>query len=590
LTVTPAVWRNAIWGAGVVFTGTLGAVGLADDYWTPMSDQGNKMAGVEIHANVAATLFSTRFLANASHPLAILIILTIALLMALGAANLGGRAAWIAPCVVLFGYLATVAWALYALGLLLPVSTPILAGLVALSGAAAQRVASEQRSARGLRAAVDYSALHDTLTGLPNRASIQLRLAEAIAAARQLAQPCAVLLVDLDRFKEVNETLGYHTGDALLCEVAQRLLRAWPEPGTLARHGGDEFVLLVPGCTAVAAVQVAAKVIEALSAPVVLDGRAIGLGASVGVVAYPEHGLDPDSLLRHAELAMYVAKQTRGAYAVYSVDQDRQSAERLALIGTLRQALERDELVLYYQPKVACGSRRLVGVEALVRWQHPELGMVLPDRFIGLAEESGLIAPLTRWVLEAALRQTRTWLDAGFEIPIAVNLSARDVQDPRMPSVIAGLLADWNVPARLLSIEITEGAVLSDPAVALDVLQQLQQLGVVAALDDFGSGYSSLGYLKQFPVQELKIDRSLVSDIVRAARDRTIVRSTIDLGHSLGLRVVAEGVEDEATLTLLSLYGCDLAQGFFLARPMPAAGLADWARDWELTQERATAA
>ena len=410
--VDPAAWRG-----GLVFIGTLGAVGLADDYWTPMSDQGRKMAGVEIHANVAATLFSTRFLADASEPLEILIILTIAVLMALCAANLGAPAAWIAPCVVLCGYVAGDAWALYAQGLLLPLSTPILAGLVSLSGAAAQRVASEQRFARGLRADVAYSALHDTLTGLPNRASIQLRLAEAIATARQLTQPCAVLLVDLDRFKEVNETLGHHTGDALLREVAQRLSRVWPEHGTLARHGGDEFVLLLPGSDTAAAVQVAAQVMDVLRAPVVLNERAITIGASIGVVAYPEHGLDPDSLLRHAELAMYAAKQTRGSYAIYSADQDRQSAERLALVGTLRQALESGQLVLYYQPKVECGSRRLVGVEALVRWQHPELGLVGPDRFIGLAEETGLIAPLTRWVLGAALRQARVWLDAGLRNP-----------------------------------------------------------------------------------------------------------------------------------------------------------------------------
>jgi EAL domain-containing protein (putative c-di-GMP-specific phosphodiesterase class I) len=322
-------------------------------------------------------------------------------------------------------------------------------------------------------------------------------------------------------------------------------------------------------------------VLEVLSAPVVLDDRAISIGASVGVVAYPEHGRDPDTLLRHAELAMYAAKQTRGAYAVYSADQARQSAERLALIGTLPQALERDprgaafdgagQLVLYYQPKVECRSRRMVGVEALVRWQHPELGLVAPDRFIGLAEETGLIAPLTRWVLDAALQQSRVWLDAGFEVPIAVNLSAFDVQDPRMPAVIAGLLARWNVPAGLLSVEITEGAVLADPAAAVDVLQQLRQLGVVAALDDFGSGYSSLSRLREMPMETLKIDRAFLRDVPERGEAAAIVTAILALARALGRTAVAEGVETAEQRDFLVAQGCGLLQGFLLGRPMPVA-------------------
>jgi diguanylate cyclase (GGDEF)-like protein len=400
-----------------------------------------------------------------------------------------------------------------------------------------------------------------------------------------------VLHVGLDRFKEINEILGHQAGDALLREVGRRLLGVVPAQGTVARHGGDAFVLLVSGCDAALAVQLADRVIEVLSAPVALDDQDVPVGASIGVAAYPEHGLDPDTLLRHAELAMYAAKHAHGTYAIYSADQDRQSMsiERLALVGTLRKAVEGDQLELYYQPKIECRSGRLVGVEALARWQHPQLGLVLPDRFIGLAEETGMIAPLTRWALNAALRQIRAWLDIGLELPVAVNLSAFDVQEADMPAVIADLLGRWNVPARLLTVEITEGALLADPALALDVLEQLERLGVVAALDDFGSGYSSLGYLKQFPVHELKIDRSLVTDIVRQPRDRTIVRSTVELGHSLGLIVVAEGVEDAATLSMLGALGCDLAQGYFIARPMPPASLTHWVRerDWPLDSQHA---
>jgi EAL domain-containing protein (putative c-di-GMP-specific phosphodiesterase class I) len=287
---------------------------------------------------------------------------------------------------------------------------------------------------------------------------------------------------------------------------------------------------------------------------------------------------------------MDAAKQSRGSYAIYSADQEREAAERLALIGTLRLALERDELVLFYQPKIECRSRRLVGVEGLARWQHPELGLVGPDRFIGLAEETGLITDLTRWALNAAASQARAWLDAGLDVPIAVNISALDVQDVHLPTFVADLLARWSIPSRLLTVELTEGALLANPALAVDVLQRLGQLGVTVALDDFGSGYSSLGYLKQFPVRELKIDRSLVSDIVREPRDRTIVRSTIELGHDLELIVLAEGVEDAATLQLLDTLGCDLAQGFLIARPMPGAVLAHWAREWALAQDRPAAA
>jgi diguanylate cyclase (GGDEF)-like protein len=534
------------------------------------------MAGVEIHANVAATLFSTRFISEGPPPLQVLITLSLAGLMALFAANLGPRGAWIAPCLVGCIYMLANAWALFAHGLLLPVTAPILAGLVSFSGAAVNRMASQQRFARSLRADAARAMLHDAVTGLPNRRWIRSSLSAAISGGHDASRPCAVLVIHLERLKDVNETLGHQAGDAVLRHVGDRLREALPPAASLARHAGNEFAVLLPGFGTAAAVQAAKRVIDLLKSPVRIHDQDVTIGASVGVVSYPQHGEDPDTLLRRAELAMYAAKHTRGSCAVYSNAHEQEVAARLALVGALRRAVEHEELVLYYQPKIECRSRRLVGVEALLRWQHPEFGLIGPDRFVALAEETGLIGALTRWVVSTAVRQARAWMEVGLEIPVAVNLSALDFQETDLPPLFADLLAHWNVPARLLSVEITEGALLTDPTHAQDVLNRLAHIGVTAALDDFGTGYSSLGYLKQFPVHELKIDRSLVTDILREPRDRTIVRSTVDLGHSLGLVVVAEGVEDAETLTLLDSLGCDVAQGFFLGRPMHTPDLAAW--------------
>jgi diguanylate cyclase (GGDEF)-like protein len=575
--IDPSVWRG-----GLVLIGTLGATGLADDYWTPISDQGRKMAGVEIHANVAATLFSTRFMREGPPVVQVLINLSLAALLALFATNLGGRGAWIAASLVGCVYLVANAWALSAYGLLLPLTAPILAGLVAFSGAAVNRVSTEQRFARGLRADVARATLHDPLTGLPHRLWIRNKLSAAVQLGLGETKPCALLLIHLERFRDVNETLGHQAGDAALRHLADRLCEALPPAASLARHAGNEFAVLLPGLGAAAAALVAKRVIDLLKSPVFLHTEDVTIGASVGVVSYPEHGEDPDLLLRRAELAMYAARRTRASCSVYSVNQELEVAARLALVGALRRAVEHEEFVLYYQPKMECPTRRLVGVEALLRWQHPEFGLIGPDRFVTLAEDTGLIGSLTRWVVGTAVRQSRDWLDADLDIPLAVNLSALDFQETDLPALFADLLARWNVPARMLRVEITEGALLTDPIHAQDVLKRLERIGVTAALDDFGTGYSSLGYLKQFPVHELKIDRSLVTDIMLEPRDRTIVRSTIDLGHSLGLVVVAEGVEDADTLTLLDRLGCDVAQGYFLGRPMSAAGLAEWLRETTL--------
>jgi diguanylate cyclase (GGDEF)-like protein len=391
-------------------------------------------------------------------------------------------------------------------------------------------------------------------------------------------RPFALLVIDLDRFKDVNDSLGHLAGDQLLREVAFRLRQALRASDTVARLGGDEFAVVLPDADMADATLAAEKVVEALGASLVLEGHEVAVGASVGIVVYPENGGDADILLRRADVAMYVAKQTRGGYVLYTPDQDHSSSERLSLVGALRRAIADDELILYYQPKVDCRSGEVAGVEALVRWRHPQQGLIPPDRFIPLAEQTGLIRPLTRWVLNSAVRQTRSWHDEGLMLSVAVNLSAHDLQDTELPLRVGELLKRWNVGAEWLKLELTESALMADPSRALQVLTELCELGVRIAIDDFGTGYSSLGYLKRLPAHEIKIDRSFVADMAAEERDQAIVRSTIDLGHNLGLAAVAEGVEDQETLEMLSRLGCDLAQGFYLSRPLPAANIAEWCK------------
>ncbi len=572
--IDPSIWRG-----GLVLVGALGATGLADDYWTPTSDHGNKMAGVEIHANVAASLFSSRFLREAPLPSQVLLIFFVALLVALLTANLGAVAGWLTTAVVLCAVTAANAWALCAAGLLLPFATPLLTGLITFSASAGYRFAAEQRQARALRAQAAHELLHDTLTGLPNRVLLEQRLADAIASASAMGRPVAVLLFGIDRFRAVNESLGHEAGDLLLDHVARRLQAVAPPASSIARLGSDQFAVLLPAADTVEATLVGLKIAELLTSTVLLNGQQAPVSASVGVVAYPSHGDTPATLLRRSELALSAAKHSPAGLAVYTADQEEEAAERLALASSLRSAIEHDELTLCFQPKVDCATGALAGVEALARWQHPRLGEISPLRFVALAEETGLIGLLTRWALSAALRQSRLWLDAGVRVPIAVNLSALDVQDPSLPLAVADMLARWQVPAALLEVEITESALFGQQEIAQDVLLRLESMGVLAALDDFGTGYSSLGYLKQFCVRELKIDRSFIADMARTARDRTIVGSTIALGHSLDLVVVAEGVEDPDTLELLRQLGCDLVQGYEVARPMLAADLIQWIAD-----------
>jgi len=409
------------------------------------------------------------------------------------------------------------------------------------------------------------------------------RLTQALSAAQRHDSPLALLLLDLDRFKEVNDTFGHQQGDLLLCEVGRRLRGALRASDTLARLGGDEFAVLLPDTDADGAEATAEKLRAALEPPILVERQPVAVGASVGIALCPDHGADASTLLRHADVAMYTAKQAGTALATYDAAQDQYSPERLGLIAELRQAIAHGGLILHYQPKADVSTGRVRGVEALVRWQHPARGLIPPDQFIPLAEHTGLIAPLTSWVLDAALRQRRVWARDGLDLDVAVNLSMWNLRDPALPDTVAALLERYDVPAARLCLELTESSVMADPAHSLAVLARLRALGVRLAVDDFGTGYSSLAYLKRLPVDEIKIDRSFARDMGADDTDAAIVRSTIGLGQSLGLTVVTEGVEDRATWDLLAAGGCDLAQGYYLSQPLPADELCRWLQraPWE---------
>jgi diguanylate cyclase (GGDEF)-like protein len=421
-----------------------------------------------------------------------------------------------------------------------------------------------------------HQALHDGLTDLPNRTLLYERIEAAIGRARPDSL-AAVLLIDLDRFKEVNDTLGHDHGDELLEEVAARLRSIVRREDTLARLGGDEFAVLLTGMpTRSAVVDFAARAQEALGRPFALREVVAAVDASIGIALCPDHGSGVNLLVQRADVAMYEAKRSRTRIETYAADRDPYSPARLALLGELREAIDNGELVLHYQPKVAVGSDRVIGVEALVRWNHPRHGLLAPAEFVPLAERTGAIGDLTRWVLDAALAQCRVWRDAGLDLPVAVNLAAANVIDPALPGLIEAGLARWDLPATSLECEISEHTVMGDPRRAIGVLEALRALGVRLSLDDFGTGHSSLAYLKSLPLDEVKIDRSFVIGMAEDGDDAAIVRSTIDLARHLGLEVVAEGVETAAVLDELALLSCDVAQGYYLSRPLPAEEIREW--------------
>jgi diguanylate cyclase (GGDEF)-like protein len=430
-----------------------------------------------------------------------------------------------------------------------------------------------------LSAEKEHQAMHDALTDLPNRLQFSEVIARRFENARSKSIRGAVLLIDLDRFKEVNDTLGHQTGDALLCQIGPRIQPALPDGGVVARLGGDEFAVMIPDVAADEALRIGEAIIAVLQPPFPLDEFNLEVQASIGIAIFPDHGNTADGLIKHADIAMYFAKGRNSGVEIYNAEHDQNSRRRLSLLSELRIALTNGEVVLYYQPKLDLSSDTVIGVEALVRWQHPIFGMIPPAEFVPFAEHTGLIRPLTNFVLRAAVEQARAWVDAGIDTAVAVNLSARSLHDGAISNEVANLLSEFSLPASRLQLEITESSIMADPARAKRVLEDLEAMGLHLSIDDFGTGYSSLSYLQDLPVREVKIDMSFVTNVLENPRDRVIVRSTIELAHQLGLRATAEGIRSAAAQEWLRSAGCDQGQGFHIAPPMAAGEVTSWLID-----------
>jgi len=430
----------------------------------------------------------------------------------------------------------------------------------------------EQRVAERT-AALEHQALHDLLTDLPNRTLLRDRLEQAILAAGRSGGCVALLVMDLDAFKEVNDALGQHAGDLLLKEVGPRLRLAVRDTDTVARLGGDEFAMVLPGADVDTARHIARRALESLERPLVIEGHPLDVGASLGIALFPEHGEDAELLLRHADTEMYASKQTTGGVALYDRRGDAEP-RHVGLAAQLRHAIERDEFALEYQLQVDLRTHRFTAVEALLRWRHGQQGLIPPAEFIPLAERRGMMKQVTEWVLNAALRQRREWEAAGINLPIAVNLSTRNLLDPELAESIAGLLRRWQLGSEQLAVEITESAIIAEPERARETVLRLRDMGLRVSIDDFGTGYSSLAYLHRLAFDEIKVDKSFVLAMPHDPSAATIVRATVDLGHALGVDVVAEGVETPQLWEQLATFGCDRAQGYLISRPVAAAEVA----------------
>lgn len=425
-------------------------------------------------------------------------------------------------------------------------------------------------------ARIRHQASHDALTGLPNRALALRRLESAILAARAQDTPCAALMVDLERLKEINDTLGHAFGDAVLRSVAERLRVALGAHGMLARLDGDEFIALLEGADEAAATARAQGLLDALEAPFAAGPAQARLGANIGIAVYPQHAQDATTLLRRADIAMYDAKAQHARMAVYRSGRDEHHLRQVALMGDLRFARERGELSLAFQPKIDLRSGRVAHAEVLLRWRHPEHGPVRPDEFIALAERSGAIGALTRFVLEQAIAQAAPWVREGLIQAVAVNLSPMDLRDAALPEFVEAMLAAHGMEGRSLILEVTESSAMRDPAQSIQIMQRLRRSGARMSIDDFGTGHSSLAYLRSLPVDEIKIDKSFVMGLGSGRDDAVIVRSTIEIAHKMGLTVIAEGVEDAGALGVLRGLGCDMGQGYHFTAPLPAEAFVEW--------------
>ena len=422
-------------------------------------------------------------------------------------------------------------------------------------------------------------AFRDALTDLPNRTLFNDRLRVAMELAERERKSLCVLLLDLDRFKQINDTLGHQTGDQVLQQTAKRLVTLLRKSDTVARLGGDEFIVILD-CGVEAAKHIAQKVLRGLDEPIMVGEHALDVRASIGIAGYPVDSGDPETLMRHADLAMYAAKRGNHGITVYDATLGRHRRGQLSLLSELRRAIDNDELRLVFQPKIDLSTGKVVGAEALVRWQHPERGPVPPADFIPFAEQTGFIKSITRWVIDAAAQQCARWMAVGMSLQLLVNISVQDLLDAGMPDAVLAALERHKVPARSLGLEITESGVMQDQAAAIAVLKRLRALDIDLAIDDFGTGHSSLAYVRQLQATELKIDRSFVRNLVQDSKDRAIVLSIIELAHNLDLTVVAEGVEDRSSLEVLRKLGCDLVQGYVFARPLPEKAFRDWFAAW----------
>jgi diguanylate cyclase (GGDEF)-like protein len=458
---------------------------------------------------------------------------------------------------------------------LLAIATPSVFGVALVLLTMFMVMLSRSRRLVGAQADENrYQSLHDVLTGLPNRTLLHRRGTECIEQSAVTGTPVGLMLLDLDRFKEINDTLGHHHGDLVLQAVSERLLHAVRSSDIVTRLGGDEFAILLPQVEDTAsAFAVAAHVQEALRTSIDAAGVLLDVDISMGLAISGVHGNDIETLLQHADIAMYRAKDHDLGVAIYDEELNEHNREQLGLLGDLRRAMDNDELVLHFQPKVALPGGQFCGAEALLRWEHPTRGLIPPGMFIPPAERTALIRPLTSWVLNAALAECKRWQDEGQPLQLAVNVSARNLLEASFGDDVMGLLARWDLPPSCLALEVTESAMMVDPARAETILWRFAEMGISLSIDDFGAGYTSLGHLRNLPVHELKIDQSLVRQMATSAADTLIIKAVIELAHSLGLRTVAEGVEDAGTLDRLTVMGCDVAQGFHLARPMPAAAL-----------------
>jgi diguanylate cyclase (GGDEF)-like protein len=448
------------------------------------------------------------------------------------------------------------------------------------------------RMRKGLAAREDQIrrlAFRDVLTDLPNRTLFNDRLRVAMERAERERKPLAVLLLDLDRFKQINDTLGHQTGDQVLQQTGKRLRTLVRKSDTVARLGGDEFCVLLD-CGVETARQVAMKILKGLDEPIVVGGHSLDVRASIGIAGYPVDSGDPETLMRHADLAMYSAKRGNLGVAPYDVTLGRHRREQLSLLSELRRAIDNDELRLAFQPKISVATGEIAGAEVLVRWQHPERGLVPPGDFIPFAEQTGFIKSITRWVIDASARQCGRWSALGMPVKLLINVSVQDLLDAGTPDAIVAALERNGVPARLLGLEITESGVMQDQTAAIAVLKRLRELDIDISVDDFGTGHSSLAYVRQLQITELKIDRSFVRNLDQDHKNRAIVLSIIELAHNLGLTVVAEGVEDRSSLSVLRKLDCDMVQGYVFSKPLAGEEFREWLAAWRPATARTIAA